>query len=408
MKTRSLVLQKLAEFYENSAAGRHGTGTRDVQPGYEELLALAGCAEGEAREVAESDLRAAADAGLVKLEPIHRRDPRHFAKVRLSPANEQAFFDYIARESPTQRRHRWSDLFHEAQNWPVTPRFAGKWRNFCEKRAERALPWSGMEPFRVHSFREGRHLLETTLRLLAWESPNDGSLIRWVSSHLCGHSKTLETAQRSRELLLREASGGRIASFESHDILSMPREARIAGPLRLRIAGRAFDCAAQEVATLSLSDLQRAELVACDARRCLTVENKTVFLDLARKRSGDIIIWTSFPNAATLALLARLPDTLEFHHFGDTDPAGFHILHDLCARSARPFRPFRMKLRAAAKAREITASERDLLRNLLDSPHLAESRAELHALAGAKNVGAFEQEDHQPAPLPHWPFFAEA
>ena len=56
MKLQSKVLLKLAEIYESSAAGRYGEGKLDIQPDYEALLAVAGCAEGERRELAEGEL----------------------------------------------------------------------------------------------------------------------------------------------------------------------------------------------------------------------------------------------------------------------------------------------------------------------------------------------------------------
>jgi hypothetical protein len=301
---------------------------------------------------------------------------------------------------------RWSRLFQDAHEWSVLDRCRAAWQTFCASRAERAVHWERMEPFRLRSIREGEHLLEITRRLLEWTPPPSGNLIRWVSSHLCGNSKTLERAQRWREMLLAEGSGGLIPDFQAHGILSMPREARVSGPLRLRIRGREFDCAAQEIATLSLSDLQHAELIDCAAARCLTVENKTVFQDLAAKRSGELLIWTSFPNAATLALLAPLPRTLEFWHFGDTDPSGFHILLDLCRQTGLPFRPFRMEVTPDANGRPLTASECELLaRTLLPSPHLAESRDHLKTLLATRRLGCFEQESHQPAPLIVWPFY---
>lgn len=405
MKLRSPIFAALAAVYEESQAGRTGRGQRDVQPGFDELCQRAGLQEGDAYELAIAELKSV-DGSLVKLEWDHPRARTSIHKVRLSPANEAAFYQALGRESPTVRRERWSRLFRGMALRDVPTEFRGSWTEFCESRAQRALHWEGMDPFRLRAFREGEHLLEITRRLLGWRSPEGGTLIRWVSSHLCGNSKTLERAQRSRELLLREASGEHIPDFPSHGILSMPREARISGPLRLRIRGREFDCAAQEIATLSLSDLQQAEFIDCTARRCLTVENKTVFQDLAARQSGELIIWTSFPGAATLALLSLLPRSLEYWHFGDTDPSGFHILDDLCRQSKLPFQPFRMQIGPEdPSTRLLTETERTLLNRLLESPHLAASHDEIRILVSRGTVGCFEQERHQPAPMREWPFY---
>src|SRR6478672_10417284 len=107
MKGCAPVLLKLAELYAASAAGKHGGGTLDLQPDYEALLAGAGCAEGEARELAERALRAARDAGVIALVPVHRREPNTIAKVRLRPGDEAAFFAYAGLSSPTARREAW-------------------------------------------------------------------------------------------------------------------------------------------------------------------------------------------------------------------------------------------------------------------------------------------------------------
>lgn len=403
MKLRSPIFAALAAVYEESQAGRTGRGERDVQPSFAELCERADLREGDPYELAVTELRKI-DGTLVKLEWDHPRAKTTIHKVRLSPRQEADFYAALECESPTERRRSWVALFMRASEWPVSAAYAAEWASFCASRADRAEHWEQMEPFRVRKHIEGEVLLEVTAKLLGWEGRN---LIRWVSSHLCGDSKRLERRAGSLEQLLRESSGGRIASLESHGILPMPREARVAGPLRLRIGGEWLDCGALEVATLSLADLQGAEAVECAATRCLTVENKTVFLDLAAKRSGEMLIWTSFPNAATIELLQLLPRTMEFWHFGDTDPSGFDILRDLSERTQLIFRPFRMQVRTAPASRLFSPGERGLLGKLLASPHLDESRGEIERLLEAGVVGAFEQEEHQPAPLAHWPFYPE-
>lgn len=402
MKTHAPVLLKLAEIYEKSAAGRHGGGTLDVQPDYERLLALADCAEGAAREVAENDLRAAADAGLVKLEPIHRRDPRHFSKVRLSPANEQAFFDSIGRESPTQRRTKWAALFRAASTWDIAP----AWQTFCTERGARALSWERMEPFRFTKLGVGEKLLDFTRQLLAWRGPRH---VRYASYEITGDSKRLERWQGALELLLAEASGGAISDFESHGLLPMPRFATVHGPLRLHLGGRIVDYAAlQGAATISVEDLLRADAIECDAMRCLTVENKAPFLEIAKHQSGELLVWTSFPNDATLALLRRLPRTMEFHHHGDTDPAGYGILHDLRRKTVLPIRAMHMRYDIHDATEPLTPPERARLSTLLKDERMTAEHADLAAMLAAGVKGDFEQERHREPPLPHWPFFAEA
>src|SRR4051794_27312325 len=128
MRADSPILRALAELYESSAAGRHGGGKLDVQPLLEDLLAAASCAEGEARELAERDLRAAAAAGLLTLEPTHRRDPESIGRVRLAPEREAEFFQRLGRKSPAALRAEWAELFSEATASPMPERFAPSWR----------------------------------------------------------------------------------------------------------------------------------------------------------------------------------------------------------------------------------------------------------------------------------------
>src|ERR1035437_7176877 len=111
MKISSPVLQGLACCYGRSEAGQTGLGRLDVQPELALLLEQAGCSEGDGRELAVRELQEAADIGLITLEPAHSRDRTSIYKVRLSPAQEDAFYAYLGRPSPTTVRKRWSNLF---------------------------------------------------------------------------------------------------------------------------------------------------------------------------------------------------------------------------------------------------------------------------------------------------------
>lgn len=81
---------------------------------------------------------------------------------------------------------------------------------------------------------------------------------------------------------------------------------------------------------------------ATTARRCLKVENETSFYELAKLRSGELLVQTSDPGSGTLALLQRLPAALEFWHFRDSDKAGFEILRVLREKSSRAIQPLQM------------------------------------------------------------------
>src|ERR1700749_2154277 len=100
MKPRSPVLEALARLYKRRQAGRTGEGSRDVLVDVEDLLRDAGTREGEARAVAEQQLREAEKMGILKLEPLHKRDPSSLHQVRFSPANEKKLYENIGGQSP--------------------------------------------------------------------------------------------------------------------------------------------------------------------------------------------------------------------------------------------------------------------------------------------------------------------
>lgn len=402
MKLWSRVLPKLAELYESSAAGKHGGGKLDFQPTIEELLSAAGCHEGESRELAERDLKTAAEAGVIALVPIHRRDPNTFGKVRLAPENEAAFYQWIGQPSPSARRERWSALFREAADWTVPERFGATWRDFCAKRSDAAVHWRGMKPFDREDLEGSRTLLLLLPRLLAWEGRH---LVRWASRVICGHSKTLEKRQRTLESLIAEATAGAAPTFESLGILPVPAGVTFHGPLRLQIGGEWRDFRGLHgPTTLSGADMARITGCECEAARCVTVENGTPFRSLAALSSGELLIFTSYPNEATLGLLAQLRSTgLEFWHFGDTDPDGFQILADLRERSGLSFQALKMEFRAASKPIPLSPRERILVEELI--PRMPAESEALRQILAANDRGDYEQETLGPPALNRWPFY---
>ncbi len=407
MKLRTPVLLTLAELYEASAAGKHGRGTRDVQPEYEALLVAAGCPEGERRELAEEELCAAAKA-VITLEPVHKHDPRHFSKVRLSPVDEREFYEWIGRESPTVRREKWAALFREAAAWEVPEKWRAGWVEFCARRAESAKHWREMKPFRVKQMTRGKLMLEFTARLLTFQGRR---YVDYVSYDLTGDSKRLEKWQGPLQTLLAAVTGGVVSNFESHGLLSMPRVATIHGPLRVWNGHRLALDAGQfaDAATLSVEDVAQASRIETDAERCLIVENKAPFLEIAELHSGVLLVWSSFPNDATVALLKRLYaryPAFEFCHHGDTDPAGYCILRTLRKKTDIPIRAHHMRHTANAASVPLTPKEVEGLNTLLDDPLMAAEHSDIDALLKSGRKGNFEQERHREPPLSVWPFFA--
>ncbi|MCP5525111.1 MAG: hypothetical protein H7A46_26600 [Verrucomicrobiales bacterium] len=353
MKPPSPVLEALASRYERSQAGRTGSATRDVLVSLEELLADAGCREGAARAVAEMELQDAETAGLLRREPVHPRDPSHIGRIRFSPGSEAALYAAIHRDSPSERRRRLADQFAGAGSVAVPDPWKEPWRCWCDRMRSAALAGDTVAPFDREATEANRSLLELLPKLLAWEGE---SLVRFASCVLCGDSKRLETLaamERAGEFagqlrgklgkLLEDITAGQLRALDDLGIVPNPRFALAHGPLRLRFGGDWLDCGLLQGAfRLAERDLCRADELRTAARRCVTVENETSFHELAKLGSGELLVQTSYPGSGTLALLRRLPAEVEFHHFGDSDAAGFDILRVLRAKTGRDIRPLHM------------------------------------------------------------------
>jgi hypothetical protein len=390
MNHSSPVLEALAARYERSHAGRTGLGTLDVQPRLEELLAEANCVEGDARELAERDLRLAVARGLIALEPVHRRDTAHCYKVRLSPAREQEFYAFIEKPSPSALRKQWSELLLATADSPVPSEFESSWRAFCQRRAKSALHWSNMGEFKRAELQAGRELLQIVAHLLAWRQPE--TFIRAASCRICADSKRLERQRPIIEKLLSDASGGRLCTLSDLQILNTPRHVLVAGPLLLKFPDWILQVGhLRDGTSISDADIERA-IVETEAIRCVTIENKTSFHQRALSHPGDLHIHTSYPNAATLTLLRRLPQTLEFLHYGDADPAGFDILRELRESTKLPFRSVGMDLYPRFKSSQFSDEEIRLLERLSTDSSLLPEHSTLIALLAAGRKGDFEQE----------------
>lgn len=354
MKPPSPVLEALARRYERSQAGRTGEGQRDVLVDVEVLLREAGASEGEARARAEQHLRDAERNGLLKLEPLHKRDPGSLGQVRFSVAQEAGLYEHLGRPSPSAVRRTLSAQFAGAAAFDVPPRWRDAWRSWCERMSQASLTGESVEPFDRDPSPENDRLLALLPRLLSWEGE---SLVRFASCVLCGDSKALEAlAAKDREgelrdrlrgklgRILEQITGGAVRTLDDLGILPNPRFALIHGPLRLRLDGEWLDLGRLRGAVrLAELDIARAEAVDSGATRCLTIENEATFHELAKLQSGVLLIQTSFPGSGTLRLLQRLPTQLEFWHFGDSDEAGFEILRNLREKSGREFRPLHME-----------------------------------------------------------------
>ncbi len=382
MKT---ALQALAEIYRASAAGRTGA-ERDFTIDYERLLRRAGLDDGDARELAERDL-ATAEAtsnGALRID----RHPRSGLpqRVRLSAATGETWlFEMLGLRSPAAARQQLADVFLKARQLAVPDPEA--WKNWLDSLAAAALSGASVHPFAREDPDANQRLLDALHGVLNW--PHE-SLIRYASVRLTGDSKALESLRPRLEAALRALTTREDTTLETYGILDVPRSVTVHGPLVLHFSGASLDLTPLAgPVSLSAIDLDRA-IPEVRSRALLTVENESVFLELARRNPGVLLIHTSFPGSATRLLLEKLPADLSCHHFGDTDPAGFDILRDLRERTGRHFQPFLMSPTQGGEP--FTAAERRTLDRLLAGTTLADLHPLLHEMKSRGTKGRFEQE----------------
>ena len=382
------VLLALAENYRRAKAGREG-GCGDFIADFRALLSAAASADGEARVRAEEDLRRAErESGAALALERHPRDPNLIYQVRLRPSGEEWLFHRLGEAPPAVRRSELAGWLRE-QAANAAPPHPG-WCGWLLDLSERAASGRSVLPLARDDAAFNAELLRVAAAVLTWP---EESLIRYASAVICGDSKRLQTLDAPLRLALRDITGDPAATLETFGILQVPRSVLLHGPLRLALPGGMLDLGLlRGPVAISGSDLAAASAIQCPATACLTVENESVFHELAKRNPGILLVHTSFPGAATRHLLTHLPAVLPCHHFGDSDPAGFDILRDLRERTARPFRPLGMAFRPDPAAPPLTAAERKTVHRLLTSPVMTDVHAELQAMLDHDSKGGFEQE----------------
>jgi hypothetical protein len=350
----SKILESLAQRYEQAVGGRTGTAKRDLIVSVEDLLGLAGAREGDERAIAERELSEAQAAGVLKLEPLHRRDHSFVHKVRFSSEQEVDLYARVGRQSPTELRRAVSQQFLDAKLSHVPVQWETQWQEWCDRMSWASLDGQSIQPFDRSPSEHNSTVLTLLPKLLAWEGE---SLVRFASCVLCDDSKVLESMaaiERQGELsgklsgklgrILSQITNEAIRSLDDLGIVATPRSVLVHGPIKLRIGEQWLDFTALQGAfRISQVDVDRAIEIASGSKRCITVENETSFHELAKLNSGELLVHTSFPGSATVAFLKRLPVNMEFWHFGDSDDAGFEIVRVLKEKSYRNFTPTHMK-----------------------------------------------------------------
>lgn len=397
------VLVTIARRFAKTQAGRTGRSKLDVFIDAEELLAEANAAAGQLRSVAITELEVAERAGLLQLER-NRRDPELLQRVRIFPTKAAELHALLGLLTPVEQRERFATLFREAEAAAVPTQYLDGWRRFCMELATAARSGGAVQPFDRRDFKETKTLLELLPKLLAWQGE---SYLRFASCVLDGDSKVLEKWAPRICAALNRITAGVKSTLAEFGIVENPRSVMLHGPLRLELGGNWLDLGLLKgVTRVAAIDLTAAERIESSAVRCVSVENETTLHELAKLGSSDLLIGTSFLGSGTRRLLERLPTTMDFWHFGDSDPAGFAVLADLRERASRTVNALHMTWRPAREQIRLSDSERTTAERLLNSPWLgsAEKIVLQHQLE-KDDKGAFEQETLGPPPLPQFPFY---
>jgi hypothetical protein len=413
VKFHSPVLQSLARLYAASKAGRTGASQRDFLVDLKKLLADAGCQDGDDRSTAIRQLKEL-DGSLLFLQGP-RRDSDIIHQVRFPPAHEANLYSLLESPSPTRQRERLAEQFSQASHFEVPDGWRGSWQTFCGDLAEAALRGNAIAPFSRDDLEGNAELLALVPRLLTWEQAGEESLLRFASCVLSSNSKRLgELAAEGADgrhagklgAILDRVTAGKLQCLEDVGISPSPRFVLVHGPLRLLLQDEWLNLGRlRGPVRLSDTDIKRGSRLETSALRCLTVENETSFHELAKLESGELLVCTSYPGSATVAFLQKLPSTLEFWHFGDSDPEGFDILRDLRDRSGRSFQALHMNWRSCADGEPLKPAERQLLQTLIDSASMQTERQSLYQILEAGNKGTYEQESLGKPKRKNWPFY---
>lgn len=400
----------LKEFYRQWAAARGKQikpSIRSFRRKWQELLDAAGLHSAEDQKAAQREAEAEESQGHLKLHRLKGRK-NIIQKIELPLVSESWLLKSFNHSAPAESLAASLAEIEKAETWPHQ-RFPDLWKTWCNTlkisfrtgKIQRPLDWRSPDTVRT--------LLETTYRLTSLEW-REGALVREVSVEIGLKSKDLERRRRAMEACLRQMFR-RQMPLQSLGIILTDSRSDLAGVLTLHFPNQevqVFD-KLKEIFSLSLGDLERAEYATTPAKRLLTVENsKTTLrrLAVANADTSTLLAACSFPTKALLRLLDLLPKDLPVYHFGDTDPAGFHILSKLRETSKRPVVPFLMRRRPVGKKCDLSEYDQALLPRLLGDSFLRDVHGEIEAMRETGCKGDFEQETIGLPDLAAWPFFS--
>lgn len=398
----------LAELHRQwfTARGKKlGTRTKAYSRNWEDLLHTAGILSAEDLATAAREAEKLANEERVVLKR-HRFRRYLIDRIELPLSSEPWLRGIFESPDPELLRETSLRIVHSflSRSHPKYPEAWSAWllsiaKAFSEGRNARPLLWKHPDL----ALELLRNVEEITAR--TWQSD---TLIREGSVALGFESKELEKAQRPLEACL-SAMFGSPMTLGMFGFQGPGGKVELAGELTLHFedGSHARIDGLHGVFHLT-SDLDRAVKVTTPAKRLLTVENSKTTLRRIASLNEDretLIVACAFPGRGLIRLLELLPTNLPVFHFGDTDPAGFHILSRLRRAITRPVAPFLMQRRVREAPRALSDYDRSILPRLISDPALEDIRPHLEEIAASGDKGDFEQESLGRPELPHWPFY---
>ncbi len=385
-------LTEMHRQWQRARGKRIGTPTRPFSRDWHKLLADSSIVSAENIAAAGRELEAFEKEGHL-LVHRHRYRRHNIEKISLPVENETW---WIALFGGTPAREIIGHSFAILRDFLSTPHpvFPEEWECLLERlyveftagRSPHPLKWT--EPEKL------RETLEICLHLTSreWEP---GTLIRQASVEIGLGSKGLEERRAGVESALALLFG-EACELKSLGLADGDTHVELSGRFLLHFPdGSHQEIDNLHIAKIDTSDIFRCERISTPATELLTIENrKTTFRQYAAaNRDGSrLIATTSFPTPTFREFLRKLPESITHSHFGDTDPAGWHILLKLREAAPRPVHTYRMKWRVGKSPTPLGAYDRKLLPKLLTAHLLADVREEIAAILHHNDKGDYEQE----------------
>ena len=398
----------LAEFHRQWQRAR-GSRLREMVIAFSrdwgQLLRDAGVESAEDIRHSIREAETLAATGQVKLQRYRNRFIR---RIQLPVTQEPWLRAQFASEAPSKLVGNSLAEVEKAKR-KQHPLLRDLWTILCQHLTTAFSAGRTLRPFHWRQPEAVQALLSLLYDLTSREWP-PYTLVRDACVVLGRETKAIERHQAALESALTLLFG-RPMSLEGLGIITSNSRLLFDGPLSLEFA----DGSRHEAGNLrhgdfiTAADLDRAVRVTTTAARILSVENsKSPFSNLAVQNTArsTLLIATSFPTQAVRTLLAKLPPELPHYHFGDTDPAGFLILHKLRQLGTRPVNSHLMLWREKTASPLLSAYDFRVLDHLLKIEEMADCWVQLNRMKASGQRGDFEQESLGP-PFEDWPFYSQ-